>query len=68
MICDRCGKESLASTGSWFSMEQICLDCSKKEEEHPDYERARAAENAAVAQGDFNFPGIGWTPAPKEER
>lgn len=62
MTCDRCGKQSNASTGSWFSMEQICLDCSRAEEEHPDYEYARRMEAEAVANGDFNYPGIGWTP------
>jgi len=68
VICDRCGKESLASTGSWFTTEQICLSCSSAEKEHPDYEKARAAEAEAVRRGDYNFPGIGWTPLPRKER
>lgn len=59
MECDRCGRESRASTGSWFNTEQICLDCSGKEKAHPRFAEAKAAEEAAVKNGDYNFPGIG---------
>jgi hypothetical protein len=59
MRCDRCGRASLASTGSWFNLEQICLECSALEEQHPSIEEARERENEAVRRGDFNFPGIG---------
>jgi hypothetical protein len=40
----------------------LCLDCKKKEEAHPAYERARKAEQDAVRRGDRNFPGIGLPP------
>lgn len=60
MICDRCGQETLSSTGSMFNTEQICLDpCAKAERAHPDYEQARRTEMEAVKSGDYNFPGIG---------
>lgn len=59
MTCDRCGRESLTHTGSWFNLEQICLQCSKQEKAHPLFEEAQRVERAAVKQGDHNFPGIG---------
>lgn len=59
MICDRCGKESFASTGSYFNMQVICMTCSDKERAHPQFEEARNIETEAVKRGDFNFPGIG---------
>jgi len=60
--CDRCGKESRSSTGSYFNTDQLCLDCWKKETAHPDYEHARTIEGAAVLRGDLNFPGVGLPP------
>ena len=59
MRCDRCGKDTLSSTCSTFNTEQICMACEKLETQHPDYERARAAEADAVRSGNYNFPGIG---------
>lgn len=59
MRCDRCGKETLGSTGSYFNTEQICFDCREKEEQHPQFEEARRVELEAVKRGDYNFPGIG---------
>lgn len=57
--CDRCGKRLDARIPSMFNMDTLCLDCKKKEEAHPAYERARKAEQDAVRRGDRNFPGIG---------
>lgn len=59
MRCDRCRATASISTCSRFNTEQICMDCDEKETRHPDYERARAAEESAVRRGDYNFPGIG---------
>ena len=59
MICERCGKETFGSTGSYFNTEIICFACDKAEREHPKYEEARRVEAEAVSRGDFNFPGIG---------
>lgn len=58
--CDRCGTtDVVALTGSYFNTEMICLACSDTERAHPDFERARRAENAAVLRGDYNYPGVG---------
>jgi hypothetical protein len=45
---------------SWFDQDLICVACIEEEEAHPDFEKAKAAENAAVAAGNLNFEGIGW--------
>lgn len=58
-VCDRCHKQTCASTGSYFNTDTICLDCAEKERAHPEFERARRIESEAVRRGDFNFPGIG---------
>ena len=58
--CQRCGQPSTSFTGSWFSGELICLDCSEAEEAHPDFDFAHDTETEAVKRGDLNFPGVGW--------
>jgi predicted restriction endonuclease len=35
------------------------MDCLKKEEDHPDYQKARDQERLTIHQGNYNFPGIG---------
>lgn len=64
MICDRCGNDTNYHTLSYFNEDDICLSCEEKEVAHPDYEKAKAAEEKA--QADFvrrgkpmNFCGIG---------
>jgi len=37
----------------------ICETCAGRERRHPEFEEARRAEEAAVRNGDFEFPGIG---------
>lgn len=64
-FCQRCGSEMRGSIMSTFNTQIICFDCKDQEMKHPDYERAREAEMEAVRRGDYNFPGIGWTPIPK---
>lgn len=59
MICDRCQKDVMAFTGSFFNLQTICLDCAERERAHPDFQKAHDAEVAAVRAGDFNFRGIG---------
>ena len=65
MKCDRCNKETDSTIMSFFNTQRICVPCEDAEKQHPRYEEARAAESAACLQGDYNFPGIGWTD-PKE--
>lgn len=60
--CDRCGKQLTVRITSMFNTDTICLDCKKREETHPAYERARQTEQDAVRRGDLNFPGFGLPP------
>ena len=58
--CDRCGRPlGGARIMSMFNEQTICMDCSAKERERPDYKAAYDAEIAAVRAGDRNFKGIG---------
>jgi hypothetical protein len=44
---------------SMFNTDLICIPCSRKEESHQDYEKARKADLAEIRKGNYNFPGIG---------
>ena len=57
--CERCGKAGLATIMSTFNTDLICLGCKEQEKRHPKYQAAYDAEQAAVASGNYNFPGIG---------
>jgi len=57
--CARCGGPMGAYTMSYFNTDWICLDCSALEQQHPRFAEAQAAEMAATARGEMNFPGIG---------
>jgi hypothetical protein len=59
MECNRCYTETNTHTMSMFNIEDICMDCKKKEREHPHYEKARQTEADQVRQGNYNFQGIG---------
>ena len=58
-VCDRCGKPLTVRTMSMFNTDTICRECAEAERRRPDYEAARAAEEAAVRAGDRNFKGVG---------
>ena len=59
--CDRCGGSlEHGRIMSRFDTSCLCLECERKERQHPDYRKAADAELAAVRRGDMNFPGIGW--------
>ena len=58
-ICDRCNEETNVWKMSYFNTERLCLACQKKEQAHPDYERAKRIELEACLAGNHNFPGIG---------
>jgi hypothetical protein len=47
---------------SFFNTQMICMDCVEKERKHPDYQKAKDAEHAAVLRGDYNYQGIGYPP------
>ena len=57
--CERCHKETLVTTMSYFNTQMICSKCEESEQADERYEEARKAENAAVMKGDYNFKGIG---------
>lgn len=59
MTCQRCGKETRFTIMSMYSTAIICMDCKEAETKRPDYEKARAADEAAIRQGNYNFKGIG---------
>ncbi len=58
--CDRCGGELRVRQMSRFNTDVLCQKCIEEEKRHPDYEKAAAAELAAVRAGERDFPGIGW--------
>ena len=59
-ICPRCGEQMIASIMSMFNLDEICMDCKKREKAHPKYKEAADAELAAVRAGNGkSFPGIG---------
>lgn len=60
--CDRCRNQLQGRITSMFNTDTICMDCKRKEEVHPAYEKARKAELEAVNHGNRNFPGIGLPP------
>ena len=57
--CHRCGKATSVHTMSRFNTDLICLECEEAEQKHPRYAEAHDAEERAVLQGNYNFPGIG---------
>lgn len=57
--CQRCSKETRATTMSRFNTQILCMECLEKEEKHPKYKEAAAAELHAVQAGNYNFSGIG---------
>jgi|TARA_R110000824_G_scaffold45749_1_gene132205 NMD protein affecting ribosome stability and mRNA decay len=59
-ICDRCPKPTNITKMSWFNIDNLCDDCQRQEESHPDFAHAKAVEHEAVCNGDTNFPGVGW--------
>lgn len=62
MRCDRCRQETCITQMSFFNTDTCCPDCISRERRHPEYGRARQAEEAALRAGDRNFPGIGLPP------
>jgi hypothetical protein len=62
-VCPRCGAALKSYTTSYFNTEIICFQCKIDEKAFPNYERATAAERAAVQGGDYNYKGIGLAEA-----
>ena len=59
--CDRCHNPlTHGRIMSKFNEDCICMECSAKERELPEYHEADQAEIEAIKRGDWNFPGIGY--------
>ena len=59
MKCDRCNIPTASYKMSFFNTDMICKECEDKEKKHPDYQKARDAEEVEIKKGNYNFPGIG---------
>ena len=57
--CQRCYQDCYATMMSMFNTDIICMDCKKKEREHPRYKQAVDAECEQIKQGNYNFTGVG---------
>ena len=57
--CHRCGKKTNCHIMSKFNMDLICMQCKKKEREHPAFAEADRLEVESVRRGEYNFPGVG---------
>jgi hypothetical protein len=58
-LCPRCKSETLATIISVFDTQTICIECTRKEREHPAYPAALKAERDAIRHGNYTFPGVG---------
>ncbi len=59
--CERCGAPLNGGfTVSRFSTETICLECSRRERQHPDYDKVVRQEMEEIKKGNYNWPGPGW--------
>ena len=56
--CDRCGNTSNTTTMSVFNTDFICMKCKEDERRDPDYKAAKAAEEAEVRKGNYNYLGV----------
>ena len=57
--CDRCGGDlSRGRIMSMFDTSCLCMPCSDKEKQDPDYKKAVQADNEQIKKGNFNFEGI----------
>jgi len=61
--CDRCNKELIARTMSWFTTETICMECSTKENGVKKDLRSRGIKDAMEGCG-FIPPMGNLTPKP----
>ena len=60
--CARCSRRTNTTKMSIFNMDTLCIPCCDDERRHPRFAEAREAEAKAIAAGNYNFKGIGWTP------
>ena len=58
-FCQRCMKGTNTTQMSMFNTQICCSECIEKERAHPDFPKAREAEQKALQDGDYNYVGIG---------
>jgi hypothetical protein len=58
--CQRCHEKSDFHIMSMFDVSLICVACLEAEKEHPNYDKACAAELKELQKGNKNFKGIGY--------
>lgn len=57
--CDRCGGNlDGGRTMSAFSTECICMTCSDKEKQDPEYDKAVSADHEQIRCGNYNYSGL----------
>lgn len=58
-FCDRCGGSlEQGRIMSMFNTGCICMECSDKEKQDEDYEKAVKAEQEEIKKGNYNYKGI----------
>ena len=58
-VCQRCRRGTNTTQMSMFNAQICCSKCIELERAHPDFPKAREAEQDAIQKGDYNFSGIG---------
>ena len=60
--CGRCKSATPVVIVSYFTTDELCLNCAADEKLAPGYRAAVAAEHDAVRAGNYNFEGVGLSP------
>lgn len=58
MKCQRCGKETMLSSGSFLTNKEICPECQTEESKHPLFKLAKKVEREEVLKGNLNYEGL----------
>ena len=64
-ICDRCKKPTRSLMISVFNLQNICIDCSDEESDHPKYNEAISFLAKEESNGNMRSEGLGWNPDPE---
>ncbi len=59
MRCQRCGQNTVPWTISIFDSTKICVQCKRKEKDHPKYKEAIEIGMQHIKAKKYNFAGIG---------
>jgi len=57
-VCNRCKQQPNMVTVSYMNTDIICRDCKTAEQNHPMFQVAREAKQAACVSGDYNYSGL----------